>query len=254
MEIIKIIILGIIQGVTEFLPISSSAHTILAEKYLGFHIDIATEMVLNFGSLVAMIILMRSFTSIKDVISTKNALKLILGIVPTVVIGFLFKDFLSTKNFSILYISIFTFLGASVMWYAEKKSSQNSQTVNNLSNKWAVFIGFAQSFSFLRGFSRSGTTISAGMISGLTKEESIKFYLTTGIPILAISTLYGFIKLYNNTSSYDYMLLLTGFITSFIFSLFAIRFILSYIPKHSLMIFVIYRIMLSMILLVSSLI
>lgn len=252
MEIIKVIILGIIQGVTEFLPISSSAHTILAEKLLGFHIDITTELVLNFGSLLAMLVLIRSFTSIKEVITKENALKLFLGIIPTVIIGILFKDFLSAKNFSVLYIAIFTFLGASIMWYAEKNSNQNQLTINNLSTKWAAFIGFAQSLSFLRGFSRSGTTISAGMISGLTKEESIRFYLTTGVPILAISTLYGFFKLYNNPLNYDYILLFTGFISSFVFSLFAIRFILSYIPKHSLMIFVAYRIVLSIILLVSS--
>lgn len=251
MEIINIIILGIVQGVTEFLPISSSAHTVIFEKILNNPIDLPTEMVLNLGSLVAMILLYKEFALEKY--DKKTLIKISLAILPTLVFAFIFKNQLEAKNFSMLLVAIFTLSGTVVMFAAEYLQNQISKIAKSeFSNIRFLGVGVFQSLSLLRGFSRSGTTISGGMLLGLSKSDAVKTYLQVGIPVLAISCLYGLFGLYKKSGveNINYMTLTIGFIVSFVFSYFSIQFILRYIPKNSFKIFIIYRIILALALII----
>lgn len=246
MEIINIIILGFIQGVTEFLPISSSAHTIIFEKILNNPIDIPTEMVLNLGSLIAMLLLYKQFAI--ERIDSKSLWKIALAVLPTLVFAFIFKNQLEAKNFSIVLVAVFTICGTIVMASAEYfENKVQIISKENFSAKRYLTLGVFQSLSLLRGFSRSGTTISGGMLLGLSKADAVKTYLQVGIPVLAISCAYGLFGLYKKSSeiSLNYPVLIIGFVVSLIFSLLTIQFILKYIPKHSFKIFIIYRLLLA---------
>ena len=248
-NIINLIILGIVQGVTEFLPISSSAHNEIFQHLLNFHISLEYELILNIGSLIALLIFFRK--KIFEILKSRKIMILILAslIVPVVIGISGVGDKMEEISSSITVISIMLIL-VGIFMYVSEKFQKKVITIGELTPLKAFLIGIFESLAFFKGTSRSGVTISASLVAGLKKVDAAEFSFIIGIPLLAAATLSGVYKLTKTgIPSPDVLPLIAGFISSLIFSLISIRFLLNYLKNRSLNVFIVYRIVLAVILL-----
>lgn len=257
MDILNSIILGVVQGITEFLPISSSGHLIIIREILGIQVEygLAYDSILQLATTLAVLVYFRKdilgyigtfFKLItKKVVEYKEKMMLyavILGTIPAVIIGLLLEDFMDTIFRNPMLVVGSLLVGALVMWKAEKLSKQDKE----LTSKTGWKIGFYQALALIPGMSRSGMTISGGLILGLSRVEATRFSFLLAFPILFGS---GMKKLLDLSSaglldSLGYSLLL-GSLASFIVGLGAIHFLVSYLKNHTLKAFVVYRIVLA---------
>jgi undecaprenyl-diphosphatase len=248
-NVVNLVILGIVQGVTEFLPISSSAHNEIFQRLLNFHISLEYELILNIGSLIALLIFFRK--KIFEILKSRKIMILILAslIVPVVIGISGIGDKMEEISSSITVISIMLILVGIFMYLAEK-FQKKVITIGELTPLKAFIIGIFESLAFFKGTSRSGVTISASLASGLSKVDAAEFSFIIGIPLLAAATLSGVYKLTKTgIPSPDILPLLAGFISSLIFSLISIRFLLNYLKSRSFNVFIVYRLVLAVILL-----
>lgn len=249
-ELFFTIIFGVIQGITELLPISSSAHIALVEKISGMHISLAHESILNLGSFIAVLIYFR--TDIQKIFQSfierpyyrENLIyKLILSSIPVLIIAFIFKGIIETFKYNMLLISC-SLIFVGLLLYFTDKYSHKTLEFNNLTHKNYFILGIFQILSLFRGVSRSSITITASRLLGLNREESIKTSFLMSLPVMFIVSIYG---IYGSTLSGTENLtpsLFIGFISSFLASYLTIKFLLSYIKTHSFLIFSMYRIFL----------
>lgn len=253
MSIFQSVLLAILQGITEFLPISSSAHLVLLPRLLGWQEQsTAFDIILHGGTLLAITVYFR-----KDIIDTfknfsKNK-KLIINIAivtfPAAIFGLFFSDFIDLyfkKNWIIVLMLIL--LG--LVFLVIDKIGKKNKSMNDLTLQDAFFIGFCQSTAFLRGTSRSGVTMIGGLISGLKRKQAARFAFLAGIPIMSAA----FLKQIVNFSTVglgntEFSHLLVGFIFSFLSGVFTVKFLMKFITKHGLKWFGIYRIVLAIIVL-----
>jgi len=264
MTIIESIILGIIQGVTEFLPISSSGHLVLAEAF--FKLDIenlkAFDLSLHFGTLMAVLLYFRKdfIEILKNTFSLLKANKeerktinkmpiyLVLGTIPIVIFGsttdkILDHYFRNTFSIGILAIAVgLLFFGVE---YLHKKIKEKP-----LNEKGSFLVGIAQALALIPGISRSGITISTALLLGVKREEAAKFsFLLGGIATFAAICL-GVLKLFKGEFVLiDTTTLIIGVLTSFLTGIFSIAFLMEFLKKHTLKSFGIYRIILGVIIL-----
>jgi len=247
---IEVIFLSIIQGVTEFLPISSSAHLILISKYLNFNNENLTlDISLHLGSLLAIVFFFK-----KDLLNfVKNKIlfyKIIISSIPVIVFGyFLIKlnllDFL--RNFKI--IGWCTILFGILLYFSDLvKIKKNISKDFRYSS--ALYIGFFQVLSLMPGVSRSGITITAARFLSFNRTDSAKISFLISIPTLAAISLYNLQNLLINKNFEISLLNFLGIFLSFIFSYITIKFFLKFLKKFSLLSFVIYRIILGFLILV----
>ncbi|TAN44103.1 MAG: undecaprenyl-diphosphate phosphatase [Nitrospirae bacterium] len=240
-EIQRAIILGIVQGLTEFLPVSSTAHLILFPWFFGWHGDIDSltfDVALHGGTLLALLVCFY-----KDWLEllTKERQKLgfiLAAVVPAGVVGILFKGFIEHQlRNPLIMVATLTLFGV-VMLAAEKLSPKNRDSV---SFKDALFIGMAQAIALIPGVSRSGITITAGLFRGLSRESAARFSFLLSTPVIAGATLLECRKLIKNPGAYNLDMFSVGFLASFISGFFAIKFLLAYLKKYPLNAFVYYR-------------
>lgn len=216
---IKSIIMGIFQGLTEFLPVSSSGHLVVLKNILHFdETGITLEVFLHFGTLVSIIVFFNK--KILNYIKPKNLFFIVIGTIPAGLIGFLFKDQIEKAFSSIFFVIPAFFLTGIYLFIAEKKHRENKKEINLLN---ALMIGIAQAFALLPGISRSGWTTSTGLLSGLSRSLSFEFSFILSIPAL----LGAFILVFKDINSFSNLLpvligtvfsFFTGLITLFIFS------------------------------------
>ena len=188
---LEIILYSIIQGLTEFLPVSSSAHLYFLEKFYKWEdIGVIFPLAAHLGTLIAVIVHQKNkiFRIIMiDIIEDSNYILIkiiIISILPTLIIGILLATILSKYyNFSLLVIGISTIIGAMLLEISDRKKC-NSINLSDLSYKKSVFIGFFQTLSLIPGMSRSGTVITAMRFLGIDRKTSISFSLLSGIPII----------------------------------------------------------------------
>jgi len=169
------------------------------------------------------------------------ALKLFVGCLPAGIIGFLFEDTFETTFRSVESVALFLMAGALLMYFADRF---HKPTNSNPSYKSSFIVGIFQSLALLPGFSRSGSTISGGMITGMGREQAARFSFLLAVPIVFAA---GFFKLIStdwNVVDVSYPVLLGGFMSSFLVGLLAIKVLLAYVKSHSLNLFVAYRILL----------
>ena len=252
-------ILGLVQGLTEFLPISSSAHLLLPtllfdSNDLGLYFDISVHA----GTLVAVIYYFRSEISlmIKSIVPYNNELKiyrnltlqLIAATFPIVVTGFIFKDLIEERIFSInsIAISNLFFAGLLLFAYLRNKSEKGIYSITLLT---AIFIGIVQCFALVPGASRSGTAITAALLIGLNLKDASKFSFLLGIPTIFGALILLIIDIQSMAVPLDIIVLITGFFTSMIFAFFTIKLFLRFVEKIGMIPFVIYRVLLGVILL-----
>ena len=247
---IEIFILSIIQGVTEFLPVSSSSHLIIISKYLNFENQgLSIDVSLHIGSFIAVITYFR-----KDIVNfIKNKelfFKIFLSSIPVMLTGFLLVKFELINQLRNLQVIGWTTIIFGILLYLSDKFSVENKIDNNFTIKSAIIIGVLQIFSLIPGVSRSGITITAARILKFNRFDSAKISFFLSIPTLAAVSFFGFKNLYISNNLDFSTLNLTSIFLSFVFSFITIKFFLNYIKNFNLNIFVIYRIVLGIFLLI----
>jgi undecaprenyl-diphosphatase len=248
-NIIEIVTLSLIQGISEFLPISSSAHLVVVSTLYEFKSSsLLIDVSLHLGSLLAIIFFFR-----KELIDLKNNLKLlslmIFGSIPLIVIGYiLYKTELIYLLRDIKVIA-WTTLIFGIILYLSDKSRFDKKISSNLNLKTILYIGLFQTLALVPGVSRAGITITAARIFRFNRLDSSKISFLLAIPALTGASMLGLKDAIKHSFEFNYLILI-AIILSFLFSYFTIKFFLQYINKFSLNIFVIYRIIVSIILFV----
>ena len=249
---IEIFILSIIQGVTEFLPVSSSSHLILISEYINFEShNLSVDVSLHIGSFLAVITYFKK--DIKNFLKNKDLfLKIIISSIPVMIFGFfLVKYNLIDQLRNIKVIAWATIIFGILLLVTDKMSKKN-KIEKNFNFKSAVFIGTLQILSLIPGVSRSGITISAARFLKFNRYDSAKISFLLSIPTLAAVSLFGINNLFFAQDLNFSLLNLISIFLSFTFSYITIKFFLQYIKNFSLHIFVIYRLILGTILLIIS--
>lgn len=266
-EILKAIILGLVEGLTEFAPVSSTGHMILVDdmwlqssEFLGKYTANTFKIVIQLGSILAVVVvfkdrfidllgLNRLRKNTAQAETTTNHLKLthvIVGLIPAGVLGLLFDDYIDEHLFTTKTVLIGLFLGALLMiaadFFSSKKASVN--TVDQITYKQALSVGLIQCLSLWPGFSRSGATISGGVLLGLSHRAAADFTFIMAVPIMAGASGVSLLKNWQYFTIDALPFFIAGFISAFVFALISIRFFLKLINRIKLVPFAIYRIVL----------
>lgn len=246
--IFEAIILGVVQGLTEFLPISSTAHLILFPWFFNWNGIINTltfDIALHAGTLIALIFCF--WGDWLDLLIRRQRLfgLIMLASFPAGLVGFFLNDFVEHYLRSPLIIS-FTLVSVGILMLVAERSKKN-RDMKQITFKDAIIIGIAQSFAIIPGVSRSGITISAGLFRGLEREVAARFSFLLSTPIIAGATLLHTRKALNYSLDHDYKIFIVGVIVSFVTGYFAIKFLLYFLKRYPLNIFVYYRFILSII-------
>jgi undecaprenyl-diphosphatase len=251
MEYIESFILGIVQGITEFLPISSTAHLLIFTKVFGWKELGSKDFVdaIQFGSVIAIVIYFREIlielyqgglAAIREKDWQREEWKIILGIaigtLPALIGGFLLKDILPESAPIIAVASIFMAL---LLGWAEKTGTRQ-RDFNKLQIFDGILVGFGQMLALIPGVSRSGSTLTTALFLGLERDTAARFSFLLGFPTLTIATLYKGLKIFKG-GELDFGLLIVGIISTFIFSYISIAGLLKFLQKQSLWVFVWYR-------------
>jgi len=256
LTIIQSIILGLIQGITEFIPVSSSAHLAIIEKFWGIQVPVAFNIVLHVATLIAILIvfwkdiinIIKEFFSFK--LKSENfkvAVYIIIACIFTAIIGFsfksLFKSFftnLSIIGFALLITTFFLFM---------TKIKIKSKNLNFLNS---VFVGISQGLALIPGISRSGSTISTGLILGIPKEKAIKFSFLIAIPAIIGAMIFEFKEL--TLSNINFVYVLVGFLIALIISYIFLKLLIKIVQNQKLHYFAYYTLALGLFLIIYSLI
>ncbi|WP_027092036.1 undecaprenyl-diphosphate phosphatase [Cohnella thermotolerans] len=261
------VILGIVEGLTEFLPVSSSGHMILTNKLLGYgeapDILKTFEVVIQFAAILAIALVYRkkiyqifggrSKETVKglsvDNLGKGKRLNLIhvaIAIVPALALAFLLRHPIKELGFSQYPVLLSLVVGGIYMWISEAlydagKIKRTSETMDDITYKQALIIGLLQCLSLWPGFSRSGSTIAAGMLSGLSYRAAADFSFFIAIPIMTVATGYELLDNIGNFNSDDIGFFITGFIVSFVVAWIVIVGFLKFMQKVKLKYFAWYR-------------
>ena len=268
-EILKAIFLGIIEGITEWLPVSSTGHMILADEFIKLKVSAEFKemflVVIQLGAILAVPTLffdkLNPFSKKKSKAEKKSTIdlwcKVIVGALPAALAGLLLDDFLDKHLYNSIVISIALIVYgiAFILIERTKKVKANEFRVNDvseLSYKDALTIGAFQILSLIPGTSRSGSTIIGGMLSGVSRVASAEFSFFMAIPIMLGASglkILKFIMEGATVSSLEIVLLLVGIAVSYIVSLVVIKFLMDFVKRHSFSVFGVYRIILGVIVL-----
>ena len=242
---VEILILSVIQGVSEFLPVSSAAHFILVSKYYTFaNQDLLIDICLHLGSLLAVIFYFRN--DLLNFIKNKNFLiKIIIATIPIIPAGYvLYQTGLASQLRNLEVIGWMSLIFG-ILLYASDRSKITKKINTAFTNKSALVIGLFQILALIPGVSRSGITITSGRLLGFSRFDSAKISFFLSIPVLAAASFLGIYNIYKEGSAELNFLAIIAVIFSFIFSYITIVVFLNFIKKFSLKIFVFYRIALS---------
>ncbi|WP_091342042.1 undecaprenyl-diphosphate phosphatase [Alkalimonas amylolytica] len=261
MSTIEVIILAIIQGITEFLPISSSAHLILPSAVLGWQDQgIAFDVAVHVGTLLAVMLYFRQdighltvgwLNSCSGQQSTYGTLAwmVIAATIPAGLAGLIFAEMIETLLRSPWVIAITTLIFGSLLWYADSTAKQHT-VMEQIGWRQVLIIGVAQAISLIPGTSRSGITMTAGLMLGLDRASAARFSFLLSIPIIVLIGGYQTSKLLKNPEIYDFYSLGLGLVLAFFSALICIHFFLKIISRMGMLPFVIYRLILGVALLI----
>ena len=246
---IEIFVLSLIQGITEFLPISSSSHLIIFSEYLGFeNQNLSIDVSLHIGSFFAVLFYFR-----KDIlnffINKELLLKIISSSIPVMFVGFILIKFNLIDQLRNIKIIGWTTIIFGIFLYFGDKFQNVKEIKSDFNYKSALIIGFFQILSLVPGVSRSGITITAARILNYKRVDSAKISFLLSIPTLAAVSFFGITNLIKNDNIELSIINFIAIFLSFIFSLITIKYFLKYIKNFNLNIFVIYRILLGLIIL-----
>ena len=251
-------ILGLVQGLTEFLPVSSTAHLILVSDALKLDPEkfgLSFDVALHLGTALAVLLYFAGtwIGLLVDVIRGRWRLPLaiVVGTIPAAVAGVLFESVISTTVRSAAYIAAGLLVGSAIFVFAERMGAQRRR-IERVTLVDGVIVGAAQAIALLPGISRSGITISTGLLRGLERADATRFAFLLATPIIlgaGLKTLLDARKLAGLTAELDVVAI--GFAVSFVSGFAAVAFLVRYLRTHSLRIFVIYRVVLAVVILVA---
>lgn len=266
MDILEILILGFVQGIAEFLPISSSAHLIIFRDIFGIgsgmsaNMNLTFDIALHFGTLLAIGVfffkdfikmIQKGFTKgVKDD-DGKILWYLVAATIPAAIVGVLFEEAIENvvrSNYVVIAIAL-AVMG--IIIYLADKFSKETKTIKKMTLKDAILVGCSQVFALIPGFSRSGTTIAAGRVLGLDRESAAKFSFFLSAPVVLGAVCLQLIKgtafsvIVANLGTF-----ILGILVSFVIGLLCIKYLLKYLQKHNFKIFMIYRVVLAAVVLI----
>ena len=265
MEYFKFILYGLIQGLTEFIPVSSTAHLKVISLFFGIDDPGSTiSAIIQFGSVLALFWYFRNDIFKLRKQYSKNIFEYLLqdqllrsifvGTIPIVLFGGTIKlfvpyffDNILRSNFLIGCVSILM----AIFMYVADTSSNNSINIRNHKYIDSFLIGLSQAFAIVPGVSRSGVTISTALVSGWERRDAAKFSFLLGIPAISLAAIVEFISALNEFNFYNFYPLIVGLATTFISSLFAIDFLLKYVSSNGLKLFIIYRVVFGVLILLN---
>lgn len=260
MDIIQAIIIGIVQGLTEFLPVSSSAHLIFIQKILGVEASLAFDVLLHLGTLIAVLwffrwdiikMLKSWWLSIGDILQgrfrqgfrddpyKRLAWYVILATIPVGIVGVLFEDSIDALFAGALYVPAFFLFVTGTILYLSQRMASGNVNLRNISAKESLWMGLGQACAILPGLSRSGTTIAAGLTIGLEKEFAAKFSFILSIPAIFGAFIFQ-LKDIGSAMDTNFLPVFLGFLASIIAGYLAIKWMLDLIQNKSLDIFAYY--------------
>lgn len=249
-DILKVIILSFVEGFTEFLPISSTAHLILTEKFITLSSNAvfvsAFEIIIQLGAILSVVVCF-----FKELWSNKNWWgKIIVAVIPSAILGLMLDDYITEHFFNEKIVLVPLFIYGILIILLEKyleKKDNFIDSMDNMSYKTALYIGFFQCLALIPGTSRSASTIIGSLLLGVSRVVAAKFSFFLAIPTMLGATLLKIIKLGNVLSTYEYMLIGFGFVFSFVFSFIFIKLFMNYVKKYDFKIFGYYRILISIV-------
>ena len=266
--LLKAAILGVVEGLTEFLPISSTGHLILASNLLGFPADKSAvfDIVIQPGAILAVCWEYRArFTATfagiaSSQVAQRFTLNLIIATIPAVVLGLAFKKVIELYLFKPMPVALAFVVGGFVIlfaerWYRQRAQSQPArliESVDELSWLHALKVGLAQCAALIPGTSRSGATIIGGMFFGLSRKCATEFSFFLAVPILFGATIYSLWKAREVLSVADVPVFGVGFVTAFISAFVVVRWLIRYISTHDFTVFAWYRIVFGLIVLLTA--
>lgn len=260
-ELIKIIILGIVEGITEFLPVSSTGHLIVFSQLLNSemgHLGGTFEIFIQLGAVVAVFVyyfsdIRKQITTVhKDPAVQRLWMNIIIAAIPAAILGFLLRGFIKETLFNPLVIAITLIIGGVIFILIERtpRPEIEGQTMDAITLKQAGIIGIFQALAMIPGVSRSGATIVGGLLNGINRSVITQFSFYLAIPVLGGATIIDLILSLDELQSGDLVYLFIGALVSGIVAWLAIRWLLTYISKNSFMVFGYYRIIAGIIILV----
>jgi undecaprenyl-diphosphatase len=248
MSWLQAVIIAIVEGITEFLPISSTGHMIITESLLGMNIDEFTKAFtvnIQFGAILSVVILywkrfLQSWTFYQ---------KLFIAFLPAAVIGFLAGDFIDSLLENVMVVAIMLLLGGILLLFVDKwfNKADNDQEISNIKS---LKIGFWQCIAMIPGVSRSAATIVGGMQQKLSRTNAAEFSFFLAVPTMAAASAYKLLKDYKHFNSDNIGILLVGNMVAFLVALGAIKTFITFLQKHGFKVFGWYRIVVGLVLII----
>ena len=247
MSIWQAIILAIVEGITEFLPVSSTGHMIIASSFMGIsHLEFTKMFTVNiqFGAILSVVVLYwkRFFQTIDFYF------KLVVAVLPALVLGFLLNDFIDSLLENVIVVAISLLVGGIILLFVDKIANPSIRE-REISYFDALKIGFFQCIAMIPGVSRSASTIVGGMLQGLSRKQAAEFSFFLAVPTMAAAGGYKLLKTYDTIQSEDIKILLLGNLVAFVVAMLAIKFFITFLTKYGFKVFGYYRIILGLILL-----
>ncbi len=271
-EILKVIFLGIVEGITEWLPISSTGHMILVDEFIKLAVSEEFKefflVVIQLGAIMAVVVLyfkklfpfeFKKVDGKNKITSNKDTWilwgKVLIACVPAGIIGLLFDDLLDHYLYNAITVSLMLIIYGILFIIVERRNKGKEERVKDLKSltiKDAIIIGAFQILALIPGTSRSGATILGGILIGISRSVAAEFTFFLAIPVMVGASLYKmlkFIKLGVAMATFEWVVLVVGLITAFVVSIIAIKFLMNYIKKNDFQVFGVYRIILGLIVL-----
>jgi len=251
MDIFQAVIIGIIEGFTEFLPISSTGHMIVASKFLGVaetDLTKAYEVIIQFAAIMAVMLIYREKITFKKI---DLWMKLLFAFLPLAIVGFVFKDTIKAL-FSVEVVATMFIIGGMVFLIVEhfyKEQPYHTKSVEKVTWKQAWWVGVAQIFSLIPGTSRAGATIIGGLLSGMDRKTSAEFSFLLAIPVMSAVSGYDLLKHYHEFADADWSAFAIGFVVAFVVAYATIKLFLAFLQRFTFVPFGIYRIIFGIVLL-----
>jgi undecaprenyl-diphosphatase len=259
--LLKTVLMGIVEGLTEFLPVSSTGHLIITGEFINF-LDrdrrAVFEIVIQLGAILAVcwvyrLRLWHVVMNLRDPVSIRFVSNLVLAFLPAAVLGFFLIQVIKFYLFNPQAVAVALVVGGVVMLWAERRPHTVSvQTVDDMNWKDALKIGCAQALALIPGTSRSGATIIGGLLFGFSRQAATEFSFFLAIPTMFVATGYEVYKHHTMLSMDDAGLFAVGFVTAFISAMLAVKGLLRYVQQHDFAVFAWYRIAFGLFILIAT--
>lgn len=257
-DLIKAIFLGIIEGLTEFLPVSSTAHLLISSYLIDFQSikNNVFEIVIQIGAIFAICLIYRKklfdvALNLNEKKSQKFLSNLILAFIPAALIGLALHGFIKEYLFSNLVIAIALIIGGIAMIIIDQKPRKSTiEEVDNIKPLKAFYIGLFQCLAMIPGVSRSGATIIGGLLLGLNRKTAAEFSFFLAIPTIAAATVFDLYKNFSQLTFSNAEIILAGLFSAFISAILVIKWFINFVSKNNFVIFGIYRILVGILILV----